>query len=80
MNILILGSKEYPFHSSYKYDKYAGGGIELYVEKLAKYVNKYENNIFIITRKFPNQKSFEKSGKPQDWKEICRNRVKVFCQ
>ena len=59
MNILLLGSKEYPFHSSYKYDKYAGGGIEVHVEKLAKYLILHKYNVFIITRLFPELKRVE---------------------
>jgi len=62
MNILILGSKEYPFHSSYEYDKYAGGGIEIYVENLAKNLSVSKNKVYIITRKFPNQEKSERNG------------------
>ncbi len=65
MKILLLGSKEYPFGSSYKYDKKAGGGIEVHVEKLSKYLAREGHEVFIITRKFPGQKKQEtkKTGK-----------------
>lgn len=67
MNILILGSKEFPFHSSHKYDKYAGGGIEIYVEKLSKYLVNRGHNVFIVTRSFPNQKRID-----------IQNKLKIF--
>ncbi len=63
MKILLLGSKEYPFGSSGGYDKKPGGGIEIHVEKLAKYLAKRGNNVFIITRLFPGQKKTEKKGR-----------------
>lgn len=63
MKILILGCKEYPFGSSYRYDKKAGGGIEVHVEKLAKYLSRYGHDVFIITRKFPDQKKAEHKGR-----------------
>jgi glycosyltransferase involved in cell wall biosynthesis len=59
MRILILGCKEYPFGSSSRYDKKAGGGIEIHVEKLAKHLSKDGHDVFIITRKFPGQKEEE---------------------
>ena len=62
MKILLLGSKEYPFGISHKYDKKAGGGIEIHVEKLAKYLAKKGNEVFIITRLFPGQRCYEKIG------------------
>jgi len=63
MKILILGSKEYPFNVSYRFDRKAGGGIETHVEKLAKYLSKKGNETFIITRRFPGQKSKEDIGR-----------------
>ncbi|MFH1444899.1 MAG: glycosyltransferase family 4 protein, partial [Nanoarchaeota archaeon] len=62
MRILLLGSKEYPFGISHKYDKKAGGGIEVHVEKLAKYLAKDGHKVFIITRRFPGQLKKETAG------------------
>lgn len=59
MRILILGCKEYPFGGSSRYDKKAGGGIEVHVEKLAKYLSRDGYDTSIITRKFPGQKEEE---------------------
>lgn len=59
MRILILGCKEYPFGCSSRYDKKAGGGIEIHVEKLAKYLSRDGHDISIITRRFPGQKKEE---------------------
>ncbi|MCK5299637.1 MAG: glycosyltransferase family 4 protein [Candidatus Aenigmarchaeota archaeon] len=55
MKILLLGSKEYPFNSSYKWDKCAGGGYEVHVDKLAKYLVKSGHEVVIVTRRFPDQ-------------------------
>ncbi len=55
----MLGSKEYPFHSSQLHDKKAGGGIEVHVEHLSKYISAMGHDVFIITREFPGQKRFE---------------------
>ncbi len=63
MRILMLGAKEYPFGVSARYDKKAGGGIEVHVEKLSKYLAKEGHDVFIITRRFPGQKSEEHIGK-----------------
>ena len=60
MKIVLLGSKEYPFNSSYKWDKCAGGGYEVHVEKLAKYLVKKGHEVVVITRRFPDQKKEEK--------------------
>jgi len=62
MKILLLGSKEYPFGVSHKYDKKAGGGIEIHVEKLAKYLEKNGHSVHLITRIFPGQKENEIIG------------------
>jgi len=62
MKILLLGSKEYPFGSSYIYDRKAGGGIEIHVEKLAKFLAREGHEVFIITRQFPGQKKEETIG------------------
>ena len=55
----MLGSKEYPFGSSARHDSRAGGGIELHVEKLSKYLARRGNEVFIITRRFPRQEPEE---------------------
>jgi glycosyltransferase involved in cell wall biosynthesis len=62
MRVLLIGSKEYPFNSSRGFDRYAGGGIENHVEKLAKYLAKEGHEPFVITRRFPGQKEFEQEG------------------
>ena len=62
MKVLLLGSKEYPFGSSYIYDRKAGGGIEVHVDKLAKFLAKEGNEVTIITRQFPGQKKEETVG------------------
>lgn len=62
MRVLLLGSKEYPFGISHKYDKKPGGGIEIHVDKLAKYLSKEGHDVHIITRIFPEQKQYEKIG------------------
>lgn len=63
MKILMLGSKEYPFNVSYRYDKKAGGGMEIHVEKLTKYLSEHGNDVFIITRRFPGQRGKEDTGR-----------------
>lgn len=62
MKILLLGSKEYPFGSSYKFDRKAGGGIEIHVDKLSKYLSRNNQEVFIITRQFPGQGKRETKG------------------
>jgi glycosyltransferase involved in cell wall biosynthesis len=62
MKIFMLGSKEYPFGVSAGHDPKAGGGIEVHVEKLSKYLARRGHQIFIITRRFPGQQSREISG------------------
>jgi glycosyltransferase involved in cell wall biosynthesis len=62
VKILILGSKEYPFHSGIGYEVKPSGGIEFHVEKLVKYLSLERQNVFLITRKFPKQKKFETLG------------------
>jgi glycosyltransferase involved in cell wall biosynthesis len=59
MRILMLGSKEHPFGVSAGHDPKAGGGIELHVEKLSKYLARRGHRVFIITRRFPGQASRE---------------------
>jgi len=59
MKVLLLGSKEYPFGSSHKYDKKAGGGIEIHVDRLAKFLAREGHDAYIITRQFPGQKKEE---------------------
>ncbi len=60
MKILMLGSKEYPFGSGT--DLMSGGGIEVHVEKLSKFLARDGHEIFIITRRFRGQKPYEKKG------------------
>ncbi len=56
MKILMLGSKEYPFGSSYKYErKKPTGGMEVHVQKLSKYLARDGHEVFIVTRRFPGQ-------------------------
>ena len=59
MKILLMGSKEYPFGSSYTFDRKAGGGIEVHVDKLAKFLAREGHDAFIVTRRFPGQKREE---------------------
>jgi glycosyltransferase involved in cell wall biosynthesis len=63
MKILMFGSKEYPFGISSRFDRKAGGGIEVHVEKLAKYLSKKGHDVYIITRRFPGQKKEEHRGR-----------------
>lgn len=60
MKILMLGSKEYPFGSGT--DLMSGGGIEIHVEKLSKYLAREGHEVFIITRRFRGQKHYERKG------------------
>jgi len=57
MKVLILGSKEYPFGKSD--DKLPSGGMESYVQDLAKHLIKLKIQPIIVTRKFENLKSHE---------------------
>jgi glycosyltransferase involved in cell wall biosynthesis len=59
MRILMLGSKEYPFGVSARHDQKAGGGIEVHVEKLSKYLARSGHEVFVLTRRFPGQASRE---------------------
>jgi len=59
----MLGSKEYPFHSGEGFEKKPSGGIEVHVEKLSKYLARSGHDVFIITRRFPGQRSHEKIGR-----------------
>jgi len=61
MKILMLGSKEYPFGSGS--DLMSGGGIEIHVEKLSKYLARDGHKIFIVTRRFRGQKPYERNGR-----------------
>jgi glycosyltransferase involved in cell wall biosynthesis len=63
MRILMLGSKEYPFGFSARYDPKAGGGIEMHVEKLSKYLARRGHDVYIITRRFPGQPPKEDLGR-----------------
>jgi glycosyltransferase involved in cell wall biosynthesis len=60
MKILMLGSKEYPFGSGS--DFMSGGGIEIHVEKLSKYLARDGHEVFIVTRRFRGQKTHERKG------------------
>ncbi|MCW1296179.1 MAG: glycosyltransferase family 4 protein [Candidatus Parvarchaeota archaeon] len=62
MKVLILGSKEYPFGASEGYDKICSGGYEVYTEDLVKRISR-KVDIILVTRKFPNQKKYQKIGK-----------------
>ena len=62
MRILMLGSKEYPFGVSARHDPKAGGGIELHVEKLSKYLARRGHRVIVITRRFPGQPAEEDAG------------------
>ena len=59
LNVLILGSKEYPLGTSD--DPIKSGGIEVYVSYLIEHLRKYVN-LIIITRKFRYTKSFEEKN------------------
>ncbi len=61
MKILMLGSKEYPFGSGS--DLMSGGGIEIHVEKLSKYLARDGHDIFIVTRRFRGQRPYERNGR-----------------
>ena len=61
MRILILGTKEYPFHSGAGFEKKPSGGIEKHVEKLIKYLILRKQSVVLITRKFPKLKKHEKT-------------------
>ncbi len=59
LNVLILGSKEYPLGTSD--DPIKSGGIEVYVSYLIEHLRKYVN-LIVITRKFRYTKSFEEKN------------------
>jgi glycosyltransferase involved in cell wall biosynthesis len=63
MRILLLGSKEYPFHSGEGLESKPSGGIEVHVEKLAKYLALEGHKVFLITRRFPGQQRLERLEK-----------------
>jgi glycosyltransferase involved in cell wall biosynthesis len=68
MKILMLGSKEYPFGVSahdIKAKGGTGGGIEIHIEKLSKYLTRRGHQVFIITKRFPGQPFNETSGNIQ---------------
>ncbi|MDD4983832.1 MAG: glycosyltransferase family 4 protein [Candidatus ainarchaeum sp.] len=68
MRILLIGSKEWPFHSGAGFEKKPSGGIEIHVDKLSRFLAKNNQNIFIITRLFPNQSKYETTGKIKVWR------------
>lgn len=57
MRMLILGSKEYPFGVTD--DKQASGGMEIYVQELARNLTKKNITPIIVTRKFKQSKTYE---------------------
>jgi len=59
MRILILGSKEYPVGTSD--DEIVSGGMEIYTQGLVKHLKNKVEEIILITRKFKNTKSFERT-------------------
>ncbi len=62
MRVLMLGSKEYPFGVSSRFDPKAGGGIELHVDRLSRSLVKRGHRVTIVTRRFPGQPAFEERG------------------
>jgi len=60
IRVLILGSKEYPFGISN--DKLPSGGMEVYVQELAKHLVDYNVHPIIITRQFEGLRSHEKKN------------------
>ncbi len=60
MDVLILGSKEYPVGINKGYDL-PSGGMEVYVENLVNHLRKYFK-IKIISAWFPGSKKYEKEG------------------
>lgn len=64
MNVLILGSKEFPIGTKNKKDDpYSSGGVEVYVDGLVNSLKLYKNlKLIVITRKFKETKKFEKNG------------------
>ncbi|MBN1896590.1 MAG: glycosyltransferase family 4 protein [Candidatus Aenigmarchaeota archaeon] len=61
VNVLILGSKEYPFGINEGDDPFPSGGMETYVDDLVSGLSKL-CSITVITRKFSGTPSYEKSG------------------
>ncbi|MBR9679335.1 MAG: glycosyltransferase family 4 protein [Nanoarchaeota archaeon] len=59
VNVLILGSKEFPLGINNNFDKFSSGGMEVHAEELVNTLKK-KHNIMVITRKFPSTKKFEK--------------------
>ena len=62
--ILFWGSKAYPTKEGFNEDKRSIGGIEIAFEQILSGLSEEKNfELYIITRKFKNQKMFEKKGK-----------------
>lgn len=62
INVLILGSKEYPFGTNTGDDPIPSGGMETYVDDLSGELSKL-CKVSIITRKFKGTEKFEKISK-----------------
>ena len=62
MKILLLGSKEYPLGSNRGADPITSGGIEYFVQELAKGLAEAGHEVTLLTRCFPGQKKKEKKG------------------
>jgi len=61
LNILILGSKEYPMGTNKGEDPITSGGIETIIHNLSPELSK-ECNVIVVTRKFSNTKWHEKGA------------------
>jgi len=62
IRILVLGSKEYPLGTNKGDDPLPSGGIEVYINRLIKELNKEGITIKVITRKFKGAKEHEEIG------------------
>lgn len=61
INVLMLGSKEYPFGTNRGEDPIPSGGMETYVNDLAPALSR-RCDVVIVTRKFPGTPSHERKG------------------
>ncbi|NOX71360.1 MAG: glycosyltransferase family 4 protein [Candidatus Micrarchaeota archaeon] len=60
INVLILGSKEYPFGSNRGDDPIPSGGMEIYVDDLAPELSKL-CHLVIVTRRFSGSYAYEEN-------------------
>lgn len=60
MRVLVLGSKEYPFRTSD--DKLPSGGMETYVDELAKHLASQGIYPIVVTRQFEGLRQHEKKS------------------